>query len=167
MKRMMYRFKYSERREYARAFGRLAAGLRSDWLKYQRCELILPVPMYRKKKSLRGYNQAEDFANELGRRLGMESSSLILRRNRNTKPLKGLTEKERRADLKGAFSVDRNALADFLRTGRPARFLVVDDIYTTGATVDALSEALKKETALLCGERASVSILSVCIGEDA
>ncbi len=167
MKRMMYRFKYSERREYASVFARMAVGLRSDWLRYQKCRLIVPVPMFRGKKGLRGYNQAEDLALELERLLGIRSCPELVFRSRNTKPLKGLTEKERRANLKGAFSVNRDALIGFLKTGLPARFLLVDDIYTTGSTVDALAELLKTETKKACGEEARVSVLSVCIGEDA
>lgn len=167
MKQMMYRFKYSARREYARSFGAMALELRGAWLKEQRCELIVPIPMHPAKKRRRGYNQAEDFAAELEKGTGIRNCPSLVRRDRDTKALKGLAEKERKEQLRGAFSVDQEEMVRFLKENRPARILLVDDIYTTGSTADAVALTIIEEIRKLCNEDAKISVLAVCTGEDA
>ena len=167
IKQMMYRFKYAERREYAAAFAVIAASVRKDWLCHVRPEALIPVPMYRKKQALRGYNQAADFAAALAGVLHIPVKDRLVRRDRDTLPMKGLTEEERRGNLKDAFSVDQDALISLLEERRPLRLLIIDDIYTTGATVNAVAEVLKKEIKDRCNEDAQLYFLSICIGEDA
>ncbi len=150
----LYRFKYSERRAYAEIFAEEAVRRYGDWVKRQGITLIVPVPMYHKKKRKRGYNQAEDFAVELGKLLQIPVERKLVRRVQDTKPMKGLQMQERTANVKNAFHITKNHVK------YNNRILVVDDIYTTGSTVDAISLALQR------AGYSTVYFLSICTGED-
>ena len=142
---MMYRFKYSNRREYAEFFAETVKKKRMEWLDLARPGLILPVPMFQKKQKKRGYNQAEDLAKAMSLRLGIPMEPDVLVRAKDTAPLKGQTILER---------------------NEPLRFLIVDDIFTTGSTADGVSKALTSAVLDLCGEKPKIYIFSVCIGAD-
>ena len=134
----MYRFKYANKREYVTFYAEEAYHLHGAWIKAKGIEVILPVPMYRKKERKRGYNQAAVFARSLGKISGIPVDQTLLSRVRNTVPQKELNDKERRKNLEEAFVVSR----------RPVPYhsvLLVDDIYTTGSTVDAIAEILRAE----------------------
>ena len=114
-----------------------AAALYQDWVFKNQIEVIVPVPMYRWKKRRRGYNQAETFARALGRELGLPVDAGLVRRVRNTVPQKELNGGQRAANLKNAFQL----AADIVKY---KKILLVDDIYTTGTTIDTVSEVLLK-----------------------
>jgi len=152
MKRSMYRFKYSGRREYADFFAEEAAKRYGTWMRRHGVEAIVPVPMYAAKKRSRGYNQAEVFAQTLGRECDIPVEKKLVARIKNTLPQKSLNDKQRKDNLKGAFQVRTNIV-------KYSKILLVDDIYTTGATIDAIAELLKKSGAK------EVYFLSICVGE--
>lgn len=148
MKQSMYRFKYSNKREYALFYAAEAAKLYGDWVKRNKIEVIVPIPMYPGKKRRRGYNQAEVFAKALGRELGIKVDGGLVKRVRDTTPQKELNDKERRCNLKNAFQFVPNIV-------KYKEILLVDDIYTTGSTMDAVAEVL-----LLAGVK---NIYFICI----
>ena len=152
MKLSMYRFKYSNRREYAEFYAEMAKERYENWIAYRGIEAIVPVPLYTGKKRKRGYNQAEVFAVCLGRKCSIPIEKKLIKRIRNTVPQKELNDKQRKDNLKGAFQVRANIVKYNI-------ILLVDDIYTTGATVDAVADTLKK-----AGVK-EVYILSICIGQ--
>lgn len=137
MKLSMYRFKYSNKREYADFFAEEAVKKYGRWLKKREIEVIVPVPMYPAKKRSRGYNQAEVFGEALGRKTGIAVDKYLVKRVKNTIPQKALNDRQRKDNLKGAFQVRANIV-------KYTKIVLVDDIYTTGATVDAIAEALEK-----------------------
>ena len=122
--------------------------------------------MFQKKQKKRGYNQAEDLAKAMSLRLGIPMESDILVRAKDTAPLKGQTKQEREKNLKDVFSVDVRRLIPILERNEPLRFLIVDDIFTTGSTADGVSKALTSAVLDLCGEKPKIYIFSVCIGAD-
>lgn len=140
MKESMYRFKYSGRREYADFFAAEALRKRGRWLQSIRPDCIVPVPLYRKKQFRRGYNQAEDFATALGRLANATVDTKLVRRVKNTAPMKGLSAADRKKNVKGAFAVRKKRLLD----RNYHRILIVDDIYTTGSTIDAIAKVLAR-----------------------
>lgn len=144
----MYRFKYSNKREYALFYAAEAAKLYGDWVKRNKIEVIVPIPMYPGKKRRRGYNQAEVFAKALGKELGIKVDRGLVKRVRDTTPQKELNDKERRCNLKNAFQFVPNIV-------KYKEILLVDDIYTTGSTMDAVAEVL-----LLAGVK---NIYFICI----
>lgn len=151
IRQSMYRFKYANRREYAAYYAREAAALYQDWVFKNQIEVIVPVPMYRWKKRRRGYNQAETFARALGRELGIPVDAGLVRRVRNTVPQKELNGGQRAANLKNAFQL----AADIVKY---KKILLVDDIYTTGATLDECSQAIKAV------HSADIYFAAVCVG---
>lgn len=148
IKKSMYRFKYSNRREYATFYAKRAADIHGDWIRKMQMEVIVPVPMYLGKKRRRGYNQAEVFARALGREMGLPVDAGLVKRVRNTTPQKELSDKERQRNLKNAFQLTQDIV-------KYTRILLVDDIYTTGNTMDAVA------TILLSG--GAVDVYSICI----
>jgi len=153
IKHTMYRFKYSNKREYACAFADIAQTEYTDWIKGHQIDAIIPVPMYSKKKRARGYNQAECFAEELGERFNIPVQKSLLYRAVDTNPMKTLSKEQRYNNLKNAFQIR----SSMVRYGKNA--LIVDDIYTSGATVEAVSNLL-----LLSGYQ-KVCFLGICIGK--
>ena len=154
VKETMYRFKYSNKREYAEYFAREVAESYGDWIRQKGIQAIVPVPMYRHKQRVRGYNQAEVFARALSMELGIPLASNMVKRVRDTVPLKTLNPEERKNNLKNAFQgINNIVIYDHI--------LLIDDIYTTGSTAEAVSQELIntgiKEVYLLC----------VCIGQGA
>lgn len=150
IKQSMYRFKYSNKREYAKFFARQAVYRYGDWIK---ADVLIPVPMYSLKQKQRGYNQAEVFAEELSRLIGVPVDKDLVRRVKNTVPQKGLNEKERENNLKKAFQKGKSIV-------KYSCVLIIDDIFTTGSTAEAVAKELKKQG--VC----HIYYLSICIGGD-
>lgn len=152
MKQAMYRFKYSNKREYARFFGEEAVARLGEWIKKNEMEAIVPVPLHAKKKRKRGYNQAQVFARELSLYTGLPVEDNWVIRVKNTRPQKELNDVERKNNMKGAFQIRKMGV-------KYKKVLVVDDIYTTGSTIDAVAEVLGRT-----GVR-SVFSICICIGK--
>ena len=98
-------------------------------------DLIVPVPLHRRRERERGYNQAALLARDLSRRTGLPVAP-ALRRTRDTPPqVATVGPEERRANIEGAFE----CVADV----RGRRVLLVDDVVTTGSTMGACATPLK------------------------
>ena len=101
--------------------------------------LLVPVPLHRWRLWRRGYNQALLIARALARETGLALSPDLLERRRATPMLRGLGPAERRKAVRGVFGVRRGGAE--LVAGRAV--ILIDDVYTTGATVNACAKALK------------------------
>ena len=134
MKQAMYRLKYGNRREIAEVIAAEAMRNYGDWIASIQPEAIVPVPVHRKKLLRRGYNQAQVMAQAISRQTGIPVVPLV-ERTVDTLPQKELTPEKRAKNLKNAFKVGKNGV----KFKRP---VLVDDIYTTGATVDAMAGIL-------------------------
>lgn len=99
-------------------------------------EVIVPVPIHKTKLKDRGYNQAELLARELGRRLDIPVDNTLILRAVKTTPQKELGNVQREENLKRAFISSKKIV-------KYKSALVVDDIYTTGATIEACTRALQ------------------------
>jgi ComF family protein len=102
-------------------------------------DLVIPVPIYKKKKSRRGFNQADLIAGSFAKRAHLRYDPEIVIRIKNTVPMKGLSPEERRANISGAFAIRERKLPQL----EGKRVLLVDDIFTTGSTLDELAALLK------------------------
>ncbi len=101
-------------------------------------DLILPVPLHRTRLWRRRFNQSAALAQVVAREAGLPLATTALTRVRRTRQQVGLTRAQRAANLQGAFHI--SAAMRGLVEGR--RALLIDDVLTTGATVNAASRAL-------------------------
>lgn len=116
-------------------------------------DLLVPVPLHRTRLWSRGFNQAALIAAAIERRCGVPSEPLLLRRRRKTVVLRGLGAAERARTVAGAFDLAASAAARV----RGKHAVLVDDVYTSGATADACTRALLRGGAvrvtILCWAR--------------
>ena len=115
-------------------------------------EALIPVPLHRKRLLERGYNQAEEIAARLSPGLGIPVDASLLLRKAETKAQKALTSEGRAMNLMGAFQASRPSPY--------RRVILIDDIYTTGATAEACTRTLLRAGA------EEVFFLSLAIGHD-
>ena len=135
-RQVIHALKYHRKRSLGpRLGGLLAAALRDD-VRFGRVDLVLPVPLHRARLKQRGYNQSDLLARALAEALGKPVPADVLVRTRNTSDQTKLSAQERRANVAGAFSVRHPEKV----AGK--HLAVVDDVLTTGATLDACSQAL-------------------------
>ena len=129
LRRTIHEFKYNDRVSLSRPLGRaLAACLDREPFT---AGLVIPVPLFARRERERGYNQAALLAS----RLSLGPASGMVGRRRDTSSQTGLTRAERLRNVRGAFEC----------RSRPAgTFLIVDDVMTTGATVNQLARVLKR-----------------------
>lgn len=135
------RFKYEGMRDYAAGFAALLYG----YLKTQGfAEVVesaccfVPVPLYAEKQKNRGYNQAEVLAGELSRLYGIPVCVNLLTRIKNTPQQSELTRERRIKNVKGAFCAEKS------KDAASKVIILVDDIYTSGATLNECAGELKK-----------------------
>jgi len=97
--------------------------------------ILVPIPLHAKRKNWRGFNQAELICKILSSRFGVEVRNLLIR-TLETKTQVGLSRQERRSNIKGAFEVRGSVPSGAV--------ILVDDVYTTGATMAEACKTLKK-----------------------
>lgn len=138
---LVHRLKYGDRADLALAMGRMMASAGAELL--ADADLIVPVPLHRGRLWSRRYNQAMELARVVGKVAGRPVDASALARVKATVRQTGLTKVQRGENLQGAFRV-----SDDMRPrieGR--RILLVDDVLTTGATLNAASRALLRARA--------------------
>jgi ComF family protein len=138
MARAVLMLKYNE----VTALGAWFAGLLAQLVAREpaafAADILVPVPLDSTRQCERGYNQAELIARPLARLLGFPFRSYLLVRTRPRPNKLHLTRLERWETVRGAYAAHQRAKVDKLRV------LLVDDVFTTGATLDACSKALKQ-----------------------
>jgi len=154
LREALHALKFSGRRALAAPLGELAA---------EQClaalpagiDALIPVPLAPERERERGFNQAALLARRIGRRLAVPTRPRWLARIRPTRPQSELSAGERRANVRGAFRASRRV------AGR--HVLVVDDILTTGATVDACARALRDAGAQRVGVLTVARVLHAAV----
>ncbi len=144
---LVHALKYQDRTDLAPAMGRWMARAGRELL--EQADALIPVPLHWRRGWSRRYNQSGALARVIARQSGLKLSTEALRRVRPTQQQIGLSRPQRASNVQGAFKV-----ADHRRSeiqGR--RVVLVDDVLTTGATVDACARALLRAKA------ASVDVL--------
>jgi ComF family protein len=124
----------------------LSALLRETFFQYwdvTTVDLLVPVPLHLKRLRQRGFNQAHLLIRRWAKQDGIAFDGLTLSRSRWTEPQTALSRKERKKNIKGAFVVKHR------ETIRGKKIVLVDDVYTTGSTVNECARVLMKAGAAL------------------
>ena len=137
MSRAILLLKYGNVTSLGAWFAPHLAGLIARQPDYFEADGVVPVPLDQARQRERGYNQAELIAKPLARMLGIPFRSYLLLRTRPRPNQLRLTPRERWETVRGAYATHKTAQVDKLLV------LLVDDVFTTGATLDACSRALK------------------------
>lgn len=132
----IYRLKYGKRQEYAEFFGEEIAYFLGDFIRKINPDGLVPIPLHRKRQKKRGYNQAALLAEAVGRGMGIPVYDNLVLRVKNTVPLKKQNPQERQNNLKKAFIIRQNDV-------KLDTIILIDDIYTTGSTVDEVAAVLR------------------------
>ena len=142
LKESIVRFKYHGRQEYAAFYANEMYCAFGEWIGKLCPDALIPVPIHKERYRKRGYNQAEVLARELSRCSGVPVLAEYLLRVKNTLPQKELSERERIQNLNGAFYV-RKMTQELYKNLNCV--IIIDDIYTTGSTVEACARVLREE----------------------
>ena len=135
---LIHRFKYGHRVHLSQPLGLLTARALASFCSQAEPELIIPVPLHRKRLRQRGYNQSQLIGAVLAKQWKLSLEVGNLRRVRWTEPQTSLDAADRRDNVSGAFAVrDPRRLEG-------KRVLLVDDVYTTGSTIRACTEPLRE-----------------------
>lgn len=102
--------------------------------------VLVPIPLHRRRKNWRGFNQAQLLVGFLGRKFKVEVFDLLMR-IADTKSQVGLDKKQRRQNLRGAFAFKKGVVPSVI-VGKS--LILVDDVYTSGATIMEAAKVLKK-----------------------
>ena len=148
----LFQLKYGKRQEYGTFYGELAAYYSRDKIKNWEIDMVIPIPLHPRRLEKRGYNQAEIIAQAFGKKLDISVEKKILKRQKNTKPQKELNHQERKKNMKNAFVVQKKLNGE--------NILLIDDIYTTGSTIEEAAKELKKAGAQ------NIFFLTIAIGAD-
>jgi len=135
--RLIQQLKYEHRFDIARLFALRMHELLTEMT--PRPDLIVPVPLHPGRLARRGHNQAWELARRLSRMSGIPASHRLCRRIQPTPSQTGLSARERRRNLRRAFAADESV--------RGRHVLVIDDVMTTGSTLDAVAGSLKRKEA--------------------
>jgi ComF family protein len=130
LREIIHHLKYADRVSLAKPLGDIL----KDCLRKERFQgdAVVPVPLHRSRERIRGFNQAELIAV----RTGLPVLNRIVRRRKNTPSQTGLTRSERKRNLAGAFELRGDVC------GR--KVILVDDVYTTGSTMNEIARTLKR-----------------------
>jgi ComF family protein len=133
----LYRLKFFNQRINGKILGEELALHFHKEIRRWGIEEIVPIPMYHSKQKRRGFNQSEVIANQLGETLSIPVNNQLVYRIKKTVPLKDLEKEQRISSLDGAFGIPKSSKV-------PKTVLLIDDIYTTGVTVNKVAKILKK-----------------------
>lgn len=151
MRASIARFKYGGRREYAAFYAEEILFRCAKEMLFWKSEALIPIPLHPSRERIRGFNQAKLLAEEISKRSGIPTDSTVLKRCKKTRAQKELDDRERLTNLKNAFSVREGKI--------PYKTVIlVDDIYTTGSTLDEAARVLKEKGIQ------TIYFLSICVG---
>lgn len=157
MKKSISDFKYCYKKEYARYYIEKLIQSYGDIINKLAPDVLIPVPIHKSKYRERGYNQAEIIANGIAKELNIPVLPHLIIRSKKTLPQKQLSDKERLRNLQEAFKLNERAVNDY--PYRLNRVLLIDDIYTTGSTIEACTNVLRQHGI------EHIYFMTLCIGK--
>lgn len=138
MRELAHRLKYGDQQHVAPLLGRLLQDAGREML--GDCQLLIPIPLSRARLWRRGFNQAAVLANTLHRRSGVPYDPMLLERRRDTPSQVGMTREQRKDNMRGAFAIADGRSSEVA----DRNVLLIDDVITTGATIEAAARVLRR-----------------------
>ena len=125
-------------------------------------DLVMPVPLHFSRKWHRGYNQAQIVAKEVAEMLSARLVTSVLVRSSRTKSQTRLRVSDKYDNVKNAFRVNKMRLMEYVSScDRGIHILLIDDVFTTGATLEACYYALSKSLSLLSVDNYRISVATL------
>ncbi|MGR8930769.1 MAG: double zinc ribbon domain-containing protein [Gammaproteobacteria bacterium] len=134
MRYLVTRLKFEHHYKHARLLGKLLANYLAETAELPEC--LIPIPLHGRRYRERGFNQSIEIARHVSKQLAIPLELNLCVRSRDTPHQAALTAKQRRKNIKNAFSI--------ISPLPYQHVAIIDDVMTTGATVDALASALKR-----------------------
>lgn len=146
IRKLILQFKFGDKPYLSKVFGKIIIKNKKFCEKMKFYDIILSVPMHKDKIKARGYNQTELLAIEIANNFDIKYEKEVFIKTLNTRMQSSLTGNERYENIKNAFKVlNREKIKD-------KKIILIDDIYTTGATLEECAKVLKKAGAKeVCG----------------
>lgn len=151
MKESLLRYKYYGSREYGNYYAECICRYAGRDIRNWNPDVIVPVPMSKTKYKKRGFNQAADLALKVGKIMDIPVAEHLMIKVRETRSQKKLDAAERRRNLKNVFCT--------MESVSGLKILIMDDVYTTGSTVEALADSLTASGA------EAVFFVTLCVGQ--
>ena len=136
IRNLLLNYKFNDASYLANSFAYLIKNNKKIYSILKNYDIIIPVPLHKKRMNERGYNQTELIAKKLG--IPVETNCLI--KAKNIKPQSTKTAKERQIDIKNVFAIQN------VEKIKNKKLLLLDDIYTTGSTANECIKTLSKAT---------------------
>ena len=154
VKRALATLKYKQQKDIGEVLG---IWLGEAWLKQKNKQkyphlIVTPIPCHQEKLKTRGYNQAELIARGFSQVTGYPVKSNLLTRQKKTEAMYGLKIKERKENIRQAFKLGK----DYASIPKSRSILIIDDIYTTGTTVEEAIHILQQ------GQLKTIGVATVC-----
>jgi ComF family protein len=135
--KLIHRFKYGKSLPLGRRLAERLGQVVSETAGFGDCHLVIPVPLHRARHRERGFNQSDVLAQGISQATGVAFGKGILKRKKNTKDQTHLNAQQRAENVKDAFVIKRPDLTNGKRA------ILVDDVMTTGATLNECAETLR------------------------
>ena len=139
LKKLIRKFKFSKKQSLYLPLSRFVEDCLKDTNYFHSVDLITSVPLHKNRLKERGFNQSELIAKHLSNFLNLPYEENILERTKETSFMYNLSKNDRKRNVKGVFSVNRNL--------KGLKILIVDDILTTGATLSEVALEMKRKGA--------------------
>jgi ComF family protein len=140
LKKLVHNFKYNKMTALAKEFVELVIAFMKEYDIGKRCEIVVSIPMHPFRLFKREINPSEILAKNIAKKLGLHYFNSILKKTKNTPPQSMLSRTERIENLEGSFSLRKYKEHDI----KGKNILLVDDLFTTGSTVNECAKVLKE-----------------------
>ncbi|NRA86086.1 MAG: ComF family protein [Rhizobiales bacterium] len=139
-RKLIHKLKYQDQHHIAPQMAKMMVRAATDLLEDVDNSIICPVPLHHWRYVTRRFNQADLLAKEISKLSGIDYAPKLIKRKLSTKTQVGLTRKERQSNVRNAFTITEK----FKETAKNKAIILVDDVITTGATVDEIAKNLTK-----------------------